>query len=47
MWGERDPAKLDFVGLELRTDGLNKNISSTFIFRNFPFLCGILFLSFC
>jgi len=46
MWGERDPTKLDFVGLALRTDGLNKNISSVLIFRNFPFFSGILFLSF-
>jgi hypothetical protein len=46
MWGERDPAKLDFVGLEYPKDGMNKNISSVFIFCNFPFFSGILFLSF-
>ena len=46
MWGERDPAKLDFVGLVLPKVGLNKNFSSVSIFRNFPFLSGISFLSF-
>ena len=38
--------KLDFVGLVLPKVGLNKNFSSVSIFRNFPFLSGISFLSF-